>query len=102
MTESETANFIRNVPVCHACPYRTGGECGADEKHEQIGAKAIAHACPLGKFPARGAGDLLASALDTLRIGTAASKFIEKLTGKPCGCKERQEAMNKAIPFNRD
>jgi hypothetical protein len=32
-------------------------------------------------------------------------KFVEtraKATGKPCGCKARQEALNKAVPFSSD
>jgi hypothetical protein len=28
-------------------------------------------------------------------------KVIEKVVGKPCGCKERKEKLNKVFPYNK-
>ena len=87
VSPEETANFVRNVPVCHYCPERRGGTCGADARGETIGAKASAHDCPLSRFLSRGLGDSI-------------GKAIHALTGlSPCdGCKKRQAALNKFLP----
>jgi len=46
----------------------------------------------------RGLGDALHAALRAVGV----VRFVEaraKATGKPCGCKARQEALNKIAPF---
>jgi hypothetical protein len=51
--------------------------------------KAPEHPKPAGAPPMRGLGDLVAKATSALGIKQ-----------KPgCGCKKRQEALNKAVPF---
>lgn len=88
MSPQETVLFVRNVPICHRCKYRRVGECGADERHEMISAKASRHECPLHQFAARGAGDVVAS-------------VIHRITGiQPCGgCKKTGEVINRIVPF---
>lgn len=99
MMPEETANFVRNVPTCHRCPKRRGGICTADGKGETISAKAAAHACPLNLFPSRGLGDTVAKVLGATGVGAVAKAVIEGVTGKPCGCDKRQEALNRAAPY---
>lgn len=43
----------------------------------------------------RGLGDVLAALFRRTGIERAV-----KATGKPCRCKQRQEALNRAVPFN--
>jgi len=44
----------------------------------------------------RGLGDLLAWCFRKIGIEVAVKKISR---GKDCGCKKRQEALNKAVPF---
>jgi hypothetical protein len=48
--------------------------------------------------PARGAGDLVEKVARFTGI-KAAAKAVERVTGKPCGCASRQQALNSKIPF---
>lgn len=51
-------------------------------------------------FGWKGAGD----AFEAFTAATgvkAVFGLTEKVTGKPCGCKKRKEAMNRAMPFKR-
>jgi hypothetical protein len=43
------------------------------------------------KRPARGLGDYVAAALKTVGI---TPERVSRLTGRPCGCKRRQQALN--------
>ncbi len=48
-----------------------------------------------------GVGDTLARALEKTGVGRAAKAAIKAVTGKSdCGCKKRQEALNKAAPYD--
>jgi hypothetical protein len=90
--------FNENIAVCHACPFRQrpcSGAClcMADDKGEDIQVKAARHACPAGKFPWRGVGDLTAWAIHLLRLQVLAH-WWRRLTGKPCQCGERQDRWN--------
>ena len=46
----------------------------------------------------KGFGDTVANTLHTLGIDKL-SQMYEEMTGKPCNCKSRQEALNKLIPY---
>jgi hypothetical protein len=48
--------------------------------------------------PARGAGDIVHRVARATGIATVA-KAVERVTGKPCGCKERRAALNAALPL---
>ncbi|MEI7815588.1 MAG: hypothetical protein WCI45_00225 [Desulfuromonadales bacterium] len=45
-----------------------------------------------------GLGDLIASITKTTGLDVL-SDIYEKITGKECGCIDRQEALNKLFPF---
>lgn len=93
----------RNVEICHHCefmPKACNGPCPclADPQRRNIFDLAAIYECPKHKFPARGAGDLVKHVLDVTGIGPVAKKCIEKVTGKPCGCADRQAKLNRLIP----
>lgn len=48
--------------------------------------------------PPRGLGDVLAAVFKATGAAKLA-KAYERVTGKPCGCAQRQAALNKAVPF---
>ena len=48
--------------------------------------------------PQKGLGDSVAALTRALGVDKLAAKY-EKVTGKPCGCKERQEKLNKMFPY---
>ena len=51
--------------------------------------------------PARGLGDTIAAVFEATGI-EAAAKAFERLTGRPCGCKDRRELLNRLVPYNSD
>lgn len=51
------------------------------------------------KAGAEGLGDVVASITSASGLDRLA-KGYEKLTGKPCGCEERQATLNQWFPFN--
>jgi len=53
------------------------------------GRSGLRRNCPVGNKP--GLGDLVERALSAIGI---TKKRVEKITGKPCGCGKRQEALN--------
>jgi len=54
------------------------------------GRSGLRRNCPVGGKP--GLGDLVEKALSAVGI---TKKRVEKITGKPCGCGKRQEALNR-------
>ena len=91
-----TCSVMRNPAVldCAECQYR----------------KPI-----VGRHPVRGLGDLIAAAVYVLCLGrpripqriAATVEGAAATPGKPgvsggCGCKRRQDALNRAIPFGKD
>ena len=46
----------------------------------------------------RGAGDTIAKVTHATGLDKL-SELYTKITGKPCGCKDRQEALNKLVPY---
>ena len=52
----------------------------------------VLHSCP-GPKPARGLGDMVSDALSLIGI---TKERVTKLVGRDCGCKRRQEALNRA------
>ena len=54
-----------------------------------------------GLCPDRGLGDTVARVLEATGVGPLAKAVIERATGKPCGCQERQAALNRLVPFGR-
>lgn len=92
-----------NLRICHACENSCkaprSGPCECQLSGRDIVELAESHRCPLHLFPSRGIGDTIANVLDKTRIGPVAKLAIEKVTGKPCGCDKRQEALNQLIPF---
>tara|TARA_R110001632_G_scaffold32749_2_gene84465 strand:+ start:295 stop:546 length:252 start_codon:yes stop_codon:yes gene_type:complete len=47
-----------------------------------------------------GLGDAVEAVAKVTGIA-AATKAVEAVTGKPCGCQGRKAALNKAVPFTR-
>jgi hypothetical protein len=45
-----------------------------------------------------GAGDTFAAIAKAVGAEWVAKK-VEQVTGKPCGCKKRQEALNRLVPY---
>jgi hypothetical protein len=52
------------------------------------------------KPPVRGLGDVVDRVTSKTGIKTAVNKVAAKL-GRECGCEQRQEALNKLIPFGK-
>ncbi len=50
------------------------------------------------KAGANGLGDVVADVTNITGVDRLA-KLYEELTGKPCGCDERREKLNKLVPF---
>jgi hypothetical protein len=48
----------------------------------------------------RGLGDTVRKIADATGI-SAAAKLYERVTGKDCGCKQRQESLNRLVPYSR-
>lgn len=60
------------------------------------------NSCDRDTFEPRGLGDTVAKITHTEVLGLSLAdlaKLYTKLTGKPCGCKQRQEALNKLFPY---
>jgi hypothetical protein len=76
--------------ICHRCiNFRPPFRCPVDLVPIHIHAEAWD--CPKLLFPSRGAGDVVAKVIHAATFGIV----------KPCGgCGGRQDALNKAIPFN--
>lgn len=49
-------------------------------------------------FPSRGLGDTVYKITHTTGLDKLAEMYT-KITGKDCGCKNRQEALNKLVPY---
>lgn len=48
--------------------------------------------------PSRGLGDTVRKLTEATGIH-AAAKTVERITGVPCGCEERQKRWNEAVPY---
>jgi hypothetical protein len=46
----------------------------------------------------KGLGDTLARLFERTGVGALAKRY-ERLRGKPCGCKKRQAALNRLVPY---
>lgn len=55
--------------------------------------------CPKLKFASRGLGDVVAKVTHATGIAQTVEAITEAV-GVPCGCKERQERWNKAMPIH--
>jgi len=34
-------------------------------------------------------------------LGDSVEKFTKKATGKPCGCSQRRDSLNRMFPYNK-
>mgnify|MGYP001603064935 FL=1 len=50
------------------------------------------------QMKSKGLGDTVAKVASMIGADKAAELYKKK-TGKDCGCKKRQEALNKAVPY---
>ena len=77
------------LDTCLACRFAScTGTCLCTADPERRGVEVLVelHACPKEKFPARGAGDVVAKVTNALGI-------------KKCGgCAKRQKALNRLLP----
>ncbi|HZL36329.1 MAG TPA: hypothetical protein VFC78_13505 [Tepidisphaeraceae bacterium] len=95
-----------NLAACHACPRRQSkcaGACACQVDGRDIIAHAQAGDCPLNLHqpPAsRGLGDTLAAVAEATGVARLAQR-LEQITGKDCGCRQRQERLNAAVPYGR-
>lgn len=55
-------------------------------------------ACDRYEGKSRGMGDMVAMLAKATGM-EAVAKQVEHVTGKPCGCGKRREALNRMIPF---
>jgi hypothetical protein len=55
---------------------------------------------PVPPCKSRGLGDTIAKFARATGIAQAV-ETVSKITGRPCGCKERQEALNRAVPYQK-
>lgn len=61
----------------------------------------VCQICEDRKPKMRGAGDLVEAVTTATGIKAVVDK-VSKATGKDCGCGKRKEALNKAVPFNKE
>ena len=54
------------------------------------------------KKQAEGLGDTLKQVFDKTGITTVVEKVVEVLDLDECGCKTRQESLNKMFPYNKE
>lgn len=50
-------------------------------------------------MPSRGLGDTVAKVTHAIGLDAAAESIAKAVTGKPCGCKKRQAALNALLPY---
>lgn len=81
-------NLEKTIPICHACPHRSGHTCS----QLQLPIDKV-DKCPEGFFG--GLGDILETVLDATKIGPVVKSIIRRVTGKPCKCGERKQALNR-------
>jgi len=93
-----------NLAACHRCPRRQpacAGACACLEDGEDIIGHAGGGRCPLGRYralPPRGLGDVVANVARRVG-GEAVAMVFQRVTGRECGCRERQERLNRLVPF---
>lgn len=51
-----------------------------------------------GDRQSRGVGDTIKKITDAIGI-TYAAELLERATGRPCGCRERQENLSEMFPY---
>ena len=108
---------MRPFPETRHC--RSGGHCrtcrdleGGRAWRQSLAARfelppgAPDFACPHGKAwgyrpPDRGLGDTVERVLRATGIGRVAKRLIRALTGKPCGCGQRRERLNRLMPYGK-
>ena len=86
-----------NLAVCHRCPRRQrdcAGPCACTVDGEDIARHAEEGYCPEGRYRL-GLGDAVARVLTTTSIAPVYRTLRAKVTSKPCGCKGRQQALNR-------
>lgn len=49
--------------------------------------------------PSRGLGDTIAKVTHAIGLDVVAESIAKAVTGKGCGCKRRQAALNAAVPY---
>ena len=49
----------------------------------------------------RGLGDTIERVVQATGVSKIV-ETVEKVTGKPCGCKKRKKALNKAFPYKKE
>ena len=104
MLNKQDQQIGSNLSACHRCPRRQqtcSGLCACLEDGRDIVIHAEAGDCPLGKHqpPASaGLGDTIAKIASATGIDKLAQKF-QKVTGRDCGCKARQEKLNEWVKY---
>lgn len=84
---------MENHVICGMCEFHIACSCTKDGVNIFIHAGSTG--CPIDKFPKpapkpRGLGDTVANVIQAVTFGLV----------KPCGgCKERQEALNRLMPY---
>lgn len=48
----------------------------------------------------KGLGDTVAKVIHTIKLDKVAKAYT-RVTGKPCHCKERQQILNKILPYSK-
>lgn len=89
MAETRVAELMTTFAKERIMGYMTPGRNGTMYESREEGYEAE-------RQPMRGLGDLLAWGFKKIGIEVAVKKISK---GKDCGCKKRQELLNKAVPF---
>ncbi len=85
--------------ICHRCEHAQAscsGRCAClydPAKPVDILVRVETRHCPEGRFRL-GLGDTIARLLHAAGIAKPAKALLERATGKPCGCAERQAKLN--------
>jgi hypothetical protein len=86
-----------HITTCHRCPHRQrpcNGPCPCTIDGEDIVKHAATGYCPAGRFAWAGVGDALACLFARVGIVRALA-WARQQWGWDCGCKGRQEALNR-------
>ena len=87
-------SFSRNIVVCHRCPHRQrpcSGPCACnlDTAKRDIILIARDHTCPIGAYPMKGLGDVLAWLFHWTGLRWLRGRFA-----RPCKCTEKHRKLN--------
>lgn len=89
--------------MCHSaslCRWQLCGSCRNESAGQGEATAERCMSCQHYSGPARGMGDILHRITSATGVAWAAAKVAEATTGSTdCGCEQRRQALNRALPL---